>query len=236
LHAGGIIHRDVKAENIILDKKPNNADSYRACLADFGIACHISEENELRRRCGSPGTVPPEILQRRLPIRWSPKGDLFGAGVVLYMALTGEMPFQGEHIRDLLQSNSACKVDFTGEAFNEISKGATELLMVMLARKANRRPTAGQATERIMTLIQQLESISATLCENLEVPSHDTERIMNLLQQQQIESISAAPFIENLEGSPKSCENLEGRTSLRAEEETGFDSQSLQSGFLNQEK
>jgi len=59
LHCRGIVHRDVKAENILLAKDG------RAVLSDFGIAAFISDEEAMQKRCGSPGYIAPEVLNKK---------------------------------------------------------------------------------------------------------------------------------------------------------------------------
>jgi hypothetical protein len=86
-HAQGVIHRDVKPDNVLVDGKD------RARLADFGIALAVDQERMTRtgQLAGTPSYLAPEQLGATGTI--SPRTDVHAMGVLLFEMLTGELPF-----------------------------------------------------------------------------------------------------------------------------------------------
>ncbi|UQA57932.1 serine/threonine-protein kinase [Polyangium aurulentum] len=95
-HAAGIVHRDIKPDNIFLT---DHDGELFVKLLDFGIAKHAAQESELGMTgtgamVGTPHYMSPEqiLSARRVDLR----SDLWSLGVVAYRALTSQVPFQGE--------------------------------------------------------------------------------------------------------------------------------------------
>lgn len=86
LHAQDILHRDVKPENVIVDR------AKRARLIDYDLAIHKGELQERRSVVGTIAYLSPEQAQGESA---SERSDLYSAGIILYRALTGEVPFTG---------------------------------------------------------------------------------------------------------------------------------------------
>jgi serine/threonine protein kinase len=102
-----IVHRDLKPENLLLAKK---GDDSSLVIADFGLAAYITEEEKLLyQRCGTPGYVAPELLEDK---GYDTQADMFSAGVIMYVMLTGKQLFTGKITEEVLDKNEKCELYF----------------------------------------------------------------------------------------------------------------------------
>ncbi|CAG9314082.1 unnamed protein product [Blepharisma stoltei] len=134
LHTNGIIHRDLKLENILIETDKNGV--VKPILIDFGLSCMLAPHQCSQESVGTLKYAAPEVLSR-IPYRESV--DLWGLGVISYILLIGRMPFYGKNDQDIATRILKKPIDLEGENFRHISQGAKEIIKGLLTRRpANR--------------------------------------------------------------------------------------------------
>ncbi|KAL8436672.1 hypothetical protein ACSSS7_001497 [Eimeria intestinalis] len=183
MHMKGIVHRDLKTENLIIEH-PSNPASIK--IIDFGLAATVGSQ-EMKMRCGSPGYVAPEILQ---DLPYGPKVDVFSSGVILYTLLAGFPPFRGQNVKDILRKNLRCQLNFSHQRWAGVPHSVKDLIGWMCCRQPAKRCAAVQALTHpwfqriarplckaaaLSTLAAEESDRKATL-QHLEHSSHQGQR------------------------------------------------------------
>ncbi|KAL6961823.1 calcium,calmodulin-dependent protein kinase [Sarracenia purpurea var. burkii] len=150
-HDKGVVHRDLKPENILLATK---ASSSPIKLADFGLATYIKPGESLQGTVGSPFYIAPEVLIGG----YSQAADVWSAGVILYILLSGMPPFWGKTKSRIFDSVRVADLRFLSDPWDRISDSAKELVRGMLCRDPCQRLTAHQVLDHAW--ISQPEPLS----------------------------------------------------------------------------
>eukprot|EP00826_Nyctotherus_ovalis_P046429 TRINITY_DN5246_c0_g1_i1.p3 TRINITY_DN5246_c0_g1~~TRINITY_DN5246_c0_g1_i1.p3 ORF type:complete len:155 (-),score=32.72 TRINITY_DN5246_c0_g1_i1:679-1143(-) len=128
-HSKGIAHRDIKLENILL----NEVGDIKLC--DFGVSKRFKKGELLNERCGTPIYIPPEMF---LEIPYDGTlSDVWSLGIVLYVMLYGNFPFQGDDLSLLKEKIVSARLPLR----NTVSAAARKLISRMLAKDPSQRPS-----------------------------------------------------------------------------------------------
>jgi serine/threonine-protein kinase len=157
-HAHGIIHRDVKPENVFLVAADG---AERAKLIDFGLVrfgtnASMGPSSVLTvsgTMMGSPAYMAPE---QGFGEETTERSDVYSAGVVLYELLTGAWPFVAEEISDMVRAHALAPVPPLEEARPELEVSAAPVAVVMkaLAKKPQERFANAQEMQRALRAVK----------------------------------------------------------------------------------
>lgn len=146
VHAGGVVHRDVKPSNVLLRPTPDGTAT-QTVLADFGVAHFIDAA-----RLTSPGTVigtaaylAPEQVRGEPPL---PASDVYALGLVVLEALTGQHPFGNHSVQATILARLARQPDMPPA----LAADWAALLTAMTAHEPAARPTAAEVAARAAAL------------------------------------------------------------------------------------
>ena len=132
-HNNGICHRDLKPENILyLNAGPEKDNPIK--VIDFGLSQVISADKKLSTKVGTAYYVSPEILQGE----YTEKCDIWSAGVILYIFLSGDPPFNGANDHAIYTKISKMKFTFPEKKWKNISKEAKDLISHMITPESER--------------------------------------------------------------------------------------------------
>ncbi|KAL3830289.1 hypothetical protein ACJIZ3_019091 [Penstemon smallii] len=134
-HSLGVMHRDLKPENFLFDSPHEDA---KLKATDFGLSVFYKPGQYLSDVVGSPYYVAPEVLHKY----YGQESDVWSAGVILYILLSGVPPFWAETDGGIFKQIMKGKIDFKSEPWPHISDSAKDLIRKMLTRDPRSRITA----------------------------------------------------------------------------------------------
>ncbi len=156
-HLAGVVHADLKSDNIILDQRRAGADTVK--IVDFGIARLITapRDGEERTVCGTPEYMAPEVISGGQP---SFASDLYGIGVILYELLVRETPFYAQSTAEILTGH----IKHQPRPVSKRRDGVPTEVDALLARSLAKHPrdrfaTAAQMRSAVLTLRDELRGV-----------------------------------------------------------------------------
>ena len=172
MHKRHIVHCDLKPENILYE---NEAEDSCLCIADFGFA-QLCEREHLTKFRGTLDYMAPELLA--MEKKYDAKADVWSVGCLMYVLLSGALPFRRDwgalppvesdnRVKNLILSG---KVDLSSPGWKDVEETTKELLMLMLTKDPEQRPSAreclehpwfqGGASENQLSILTELKNFN----------------------------------------------------------------------------
>lgn len=136
-HSLGVMHRDLKPENFLFLSKDEDSPLK---ATDFGLSIFFKPGDTFSDLVGSAYYVAPEVLRRHYGV----EADIWSAGVILYILLTGVPPFWAENEQGVFEAILQGQVDYISDPWPSISNDAKELVSSMLQVDPKDRPSVAE--------------------------------------------------------------------------------------------
>lgn len=164
LHSLGITHRDLKPENLLYYHP--GPDS-KILITDFGLSAFRKTRDEFMSTiCGTPEYIAPEVLARQ---PYTSQVDLWAVGVILYILLSGTMPFDDENYARLYRQILKAKYSYDGQHWKDVSSLAKNFIDGLLTVDPVKRMTAAESLKHpwLTTPTQSSKDLHSTISKNL---------------------------------------------------------------------
>ncbi|XP_078490114.1 serine/threonine-protein kinase SIK3 [Ciona intestinalis] len=203
-HSRHVVHRDLKAENLLLDAGKNIK------IADFGFANYYKGEDLLKTWCGSPPYAAPELFEGKEYI--GPKVDVWSLGVVLYVLVCGSLPFDDSTLQALRQRVLSGKFRIPFYMSSDCEHLVRNMLLINPSRRYSMKQICShrwmKTTERDETFERFVQECSNTQKQNEQEPLNefvlnemvssgvDKDRVINSIMNKEYDNYSACYYIQ----------------------------------------
>ncbi|KAL9439518.1 hypothetical protein AB3S75_025055 [Citrus x aurantiifolia] len=136
-HSMGVMHRDLKPENFLFS---SSAEDSPLKATDFGLSVFFKPGDVFKDLVGSAYYVAPEVLRRN----YGAEADIWSAGVILYILLSGVPPFWGETEQSIFDAILRGHIDFSSDPWPNISSSAKDIVKKMLHADPKERLSAAE--------------------------------------------------------------------------------------------
>lgn len=153
-HEAGLVHRDVKPENVMMD------GTERAKVTDFGLAraLEAASHTSTGTVLGTVAYLAPEVIEGSADAR----SDIYSAGIMLYELIAGEVPFTADSPIALAYKHMNSAMPRLSSLASWIPASVDSLLGVLTAKDPNQRPENGDvARDHLMAVLSDLDEIVA---------------------------------------------------------------------------
>ena len=185
VHAAGVIHRDVKPENVLVDAASSPG---RPRLTDFGIARYVQAEGTGGRGTmlvGTPQYIAPELIDGKEP---TPATDLYALGIMLYELVCGVTPFAGGSTLTVLRNHAE---RLPGRPAG-VPDSLWDLISWLLGKHPASRPqSASQVATLLDALVPELAGLAAA--EALQEPPEPEPSVHTQMTEMAVRPVTASP-------------------------------------------
>lgn len=146
----GIIHRDIKPDNILIEKNKKTQQITKIQLADFGFAKTLVPGQTLSQSCGTTAFIAPEMLSNE---GYDKRVDLWSAGVILYYLVCQDVPFHSlkkftkNEREDLCEAILTDDLDTENQEFCHSRDVTQDLIQKLLKKNPDERITVDDALD-----------------------------------------------------------------------------------------
>jgi serine/threonine-protein kinase len=156
-HAAGVVHRDLKLDNVFLIDNPEDPSAPKVKLLDWGIAKVI--HHDVRHTIdgqlvGTPQYLSPEQARGHAV---SPETDVYSLGVMAYELFLEQLPFEAETAAEVMAMHLRATPPRPSELWPDVPPALETLLLAMLAKQPDQRPTMIEVARRLEAVRAELE-------------------------------------------------------------------------------
>lgn len=156
IHEAGIVHRDIKPDNVMLVPKRGPV------LIDFGLVMPQSNPGDTEMTSGSPYYASPEMIDGSIGRTTGRQGDLYSFGVMAYELLTGRPPFHADDLRSLLAMHLQTPPPDVRLLRPDATPELAELILELMHKTPGQRPeSAEEVVWRLQRILKQLHQRTA---------------------------------------------------------------------------
>ncbi|PWA17781.1 hypothetical protein CCH79_00008256, partial [Gambusia affinis] len=157
MHQQKIVHLDLKPENIVCVDTTGTSIK----IIDFGLASKLDENTDLKVMHGTAEFIAPEVINYE-PVCLAT--DMWSIGVICYILLSGESPFQGNSDAETLALVTAAQWEFDEESFEDITEEAQNFISSLLNKDPRRRMSCEEGLAHPWMKKFDSENLSSTKC------------------------------------------------------------------------
>eukprot|EP00916_Digyalum_oweni_P026108 GHVL01042931.1.p1 GENE.GHVL01042931.1~~GHVL01042931.1.p1 ORF type:complete len:554 (+),score=136.04 GHVL01042931.1:285-1946(+) len=158
LHDQGVVHRDMKPENILITDQSSSAT---VKISDFGLARYVPNERNCQTFCGTPHYFAPEMINthQKKTAGYGKEVDLWSLGVILYILLSGTPPFGDDMLAEQITRGD---YNFDGPEWENASQEAIELVKGLMKVEASERLTIEETIQHSWLMTARLNDLAGS--------------------------------------------------------------------------